>query len=539
MCFRLVARSHSGRFGTKGRGSHGRRTRATREVVDMLDKETRGAILLLRRKGHSLRCISRLLSLSRCSVRKVVRVGSDEPPIIIRPRKLDVHRERIAQMLAQFDGNVVKVHRALADSGTTVRYRTLTTFCRKNHLLGSACDPTRSVVAARQWSLDLVNGSHSVERLQSQLSAAADLPFLFSQLKNGRSRHRKKAATILARKRGISNSVIATALRSSRSTTRRYYRMYLEAGPENLFAWNTTRDTGAERQFSQRTKRILETLHHKPTAFGLNRTTWTQPTLLKAFQQSYGESISRSTLARILRRAGYRWRKARRVLTSPDPNYREKLELLLNTLRGLGENEMFFFLDEWGPIQVRKRGGRAYRNDDATIPRHQVSRGNVSLIAAVSATTNQVTWCFLESKDSHAMMDMIEILYNRYHTKTSLYVTWDAVAWHNSGPFLEALDQFNEETRALSVGPIIELVPLPTSSQFLNVIEGVLSGMTRAVINNSDYPAAAQMKKAISKHFSERNEHFRLNPRRVGKKIWEFDFFQDFEALRAGNYTDP
>ena len=202
----------------------------------MLDKETRGAILLLRRKGQSLRRISRLLSLSRCSVRKVVRIGSDEPPIIIRPRKLDVHCERIAQMRAQFDGNAVKVHRALADAGTTVRYPTLTAFCRKNHLLDRACDPRRSVVAARQWLLELVNGTHSVERLQSQLSAAADLPFLFSQLKHGRSRHRKKAATILARKRAISNSVIAAALRSSRSTTRRYYRMYLEAGPENLFA---------------------------------------------------------------------------------------------------------------------------------------------------------------------------------------------------------------------------------------------------------------------------------------------------------------
>ena len=159
------------------------------------------------------------------------------------------------------------------------------------------------------------------------------------------------------------------------------------------------------------------------------------------------------------------------MLTSPDPSYHEKVELLLNTLRSVGENEMFFFLDEWGPIQVRKRGGKAYRDDRATIPRHQVSRGSVSLIAALSATTNQVTWHFLESKDSNAMMDMIEILYNQYHTKTKLYVTWDAVAWHNSGPFLEALDQFNEETRALSVGPIIELVPLPTSSQFLNAIE--------------------------------------------------------------------
>jgi transposase len=471
-------------------------------------------------------------------VRKVVRRGSDEPPIIRRPRKLDAHRERIVQMLAQFDGNVVKVHRALADAGTTVRYPSLTAFCRKNHLLDSVFDPTRSVVAARQWLLELVNGRHSVERLQSQLSPAADLRFLFSQLKHGRSRHRKKAATILARKRGISNSVIATALRSSRSTTRRYYKMYLEAGPEKLFGWNTTRQMSAERQFSERAKRILETLHHKPTVFGINRTNWTQPALLKAYEQSYGDIISRSTLARILRRAGYRWRKARRVLTSPDPRYHEKVELLLNTLRCLGENEMFFFLDEWGPVQVRKRGGKAYRNDHATIPRHQVSRGNVSLIAAVSATTNQVTWCFLESKDSHAMMDMIEILYNRYYTKTKLYVTWDAVAWHNSSPFLETLDQFNEESRALSVGPVIELVPLPTSSQFLNVIEGVLSGMTRAVINNSDYPDAAQMKLAISKHFSERNEHFRHNPRRVGKKIWEFDFFQDFDAFRAGHYKD-
>ncbi len=91
----------------------------------MLDKQTRGAILLLRRKGHSLRRISRLLSLSRDSVRKVVRVGSDEPPIILRSRKLSAHRERIAHMLAEFDGNLVKVHRALADAGTSVRYSTV------------------------------------------------------------------------------------------------------------------------------------------------------------------------------------------------------------------------------------------------------------------------------------------------------------------------------------------------------------------------------------------------------------------------------
>jgi transposase len=73
---------------------------------------------------------------------------------------------------------------------------------------------------------------------------------------------------------------------------------------------------GAEAQISDRTKRILEVFHHRPTAFGINRTNWTQPALLKVYEQSYGEIISKSTLARILRRVGYRWRKAPTRITA-------------------------------------------------------------------------------------------------------------------------------------------------------------------------------------------------------------------------------
>ena len=79
------------------------------------------------------------------------------------------------------------------------------------------------------------------------------------------------------------------------------------------------------------------------------------------------------------------------------------------------------------------------------------------------------------------------------------------------------------------------LVPLPTSAQFLNVVEGVLSGMTKAVVDNSDYQSTGEMKQAISRHFVERNEYFQINPRRCGKKIWELDFFRDVETIRAGD----
>ena len=103
---------------------------------------------------------------------------------------------------------------------------------------------------------------------------------------------------------------------------------------------------------------------------------------------------------------------------------------------------------------------------------------------------------------------------------------------------VEWLDAFNATTKKANEGPLIELVPLPTSSQFLNVIEAIFSGMKRAVVHHSDYRDVPEMKKAISLHFTERNAHFRENPRRAGKKIWEIDFFDDNENIRSGNYRE-
>jgi hypothetical protein len=72
----------------------------------------------------------------------------------------------------------------------------------------------------------------------------------------------------------------------------------------------------------------------------------------------------------------------------------------------------------------------------------------------------------------------------------------------------------------------------------LDVIEAVFSGMKKAVVHHSDYQSEGEMKTAISRHFVERNSHFRDNPKRAGKKIWEIDFFQDMENLNSGNYRE-
>jgi transposase len=298
--------------------------------------------------------------------------------------------------------------------------------------------------------------------------------------------------------------------------------------------------TEVNRKTKEKTKRIIEILHNRPATYGINRSAWSLASLATAYQNKYSERIGSSTVGRLVRQSRYSIKKARNVLTSLDPEYREKVELLLKILSTLKPDEDVFFIDELGPIRVKKYGGRRYtkKGESLTVPQNQAQKGSVTLHGALSATTNQMSWMYGPSKDTSAMIDLVEILFNQYQTKSKIYITWDSASWHRSNELTEWLNTFNVQTQSIGYGPIIELIPLPSNSQFLNVIEAVFSAMKRAIIHFSNYLSTAEMKTAISKHFLDRNAYFKENPKRAGKKIWEVDFFKDYENIRSGNYRD-
>jgi len=198
------------------------------------------------------------------------------------------------------------------------------------------------------------------------------------------------------------------------------------------------------------------------------------------------------------------------------------------------------FIDEMGPLRVKKYGGRSHvpKHQTSTFPQIQSHKGAITMSAALNATKNQVTWLYSQAKDTQAMIDLIEILFNQYYLAKQIFITWDAASWHRSSALLEWLDTFNSETKTSRAGPIITLVPLPRSAQFLDVIEAVFSGLKRAVIHHSDYASKVDMKTAISKHFCDRNGYFEKNPKRAGKKMWEIDFFEDIDNIKSGTYRE-
>jgi len=344
------------------------------------------------------------------------------------------HRSSI--LYHQYHGNVTRVHEDLIAHGAHISYPALTSFVRRNgirqttpYLQSPKSHVPKSVVAAWEWLSNISYGWQPTELFRTEPKDRKELADLLEFVRNGVLRDRKKVATILASKAGWPTATIAKILHAPRGNIRSYLKLYSQSGLQALFAPKTP-SASRVASAAEKANRILALLHCRPDSLGFNRVSWTQDDLVRAYKETHSEGISRNMVSRAIKKIGYGWRKARRVLTSPDPNYREKTELLWNTLRTLSESELLFYCDEWGPVQVKRRGGRAYRLKGSVprIPRHQASKGTVSLVAALSATTNQITWLFVPSKDSESMMRLLETLYNQYHHKSKLYITWDAVS---------------------------------------------------------------------------------------------------------------
>jgi transposase len=100
----------------------------------MLDQSTRAAILKLREQEHSIRAIARAMKLSRGAVRKVLRLGSEIVPKIMRPEKAMPYRDEILELYNRCRGNLVRVHEELIASGAQLSYQALTAFCRRQEI---------------------------------------------------------------------------------------------------------------------------------------------------------------------------------------------------------------------------------------------------------------------------------------------------------------------------------------------------------------------------------------------------------------------
>jgi transposase len=386
---------------------------------------------------------------------------------------------------------------------------------------------------AFEWMRSLLQNQIPLNALRPQVGVLPEIKPLLHSLYNGRLTDRNRSMVILANRHGLSSGLTCSFLGIDRHTYRRYLHIFEHNGVSGLFA----RQTRSNRKFdNERIKNtVFRILHQPPSNYGINRTTWTIGHLASVLQKT-GCPVSSGVIRKITRLAGYRWRKARIVLTSNDPAFSEKLDRVRSILTSLGRDQAFFSIDEFGPFAVKTKPGLALvaPGEQRVVPQWQKSRGCLILTAALELSGNQVHHFFSARKDTAEMIRMMGILINEYRDRQKIYLSWDAASWHISKQLYKCIDLHN----ATGKSPAVETAPLPSGAQFLNVIESVFSGMARAIIHNSDYKTVDDAKAAISRYFEERNAHFKRFPRRAGKKIWRKER-EPAAFSEANNCKDP
>ncbi|MDB4921819.1 IS630 family transposase [Mucilaginibacter sp.] len=333
----------------------------------------------------------------------------------------------------------------------------------------------------------------------------------------------KKATVILGSYHGRPLAEMLLQVEKARETVLLWIDNFKTGGIPKLDKQPYTTCPALLEKVKIKQENLTKLLHQAPQIHGLNRASWRVEDLCIIYEQFYGQAISRSCVQENLHKMGLGYYRSRELLTSPDPDFRPKLDHIKQILANLGERERFFSVDEYGPFAIKMKVGRSFTPSGQmkTVPQVQKSKGCIVVTAALELSRNQVSHFYSYKKNTDEMIKLLELLLVEYQDTDKLYFSWDAASWHASKKLYDRIIELNSDAyRTRYHTPLVELAPLPVSAQFLNVIESVFSGLAKGVIHNSDYESAEACRNAIDRHFRDRNLHFQQHPKRAGHKIW-------------------
>jgi transposase len=135
---------------------------------------------------------------------------------------------------------------------------------------------------------------------------------------------------------GVSSFEIARKIERAHRTVKKWCFLYEHDGIESL-PLRRSRKSSEEALAAIKAKkdRLIKIIHENPKAYDINRASWSLKALADAYRKTHGERISVSSISEYFILAGYKFKKAKKVLTSDDPTYRDKLAKITNALSQL------------------------------------------------------------------------------------------------------------------------------------------------------------------------------------------------------------
>ncbi len=219
----------------------------------------------------------------------------------------------------------------------------------------------------------------------------------------------------------------------------------------------------------------------------------------RAVARGVVEHISRSHLQRILHAGDVRPHRVRQWLHSPDPQFREKVNVICELYRQAPKGSVVLSIDEKTGIQAIERKhedrpprcGRARRREFEYI-RH----GTQALTAALDVHSGRMLASCTDRRTQSDLVAFMERVARAYPTGT-VHVIWDNLNTHRAQ---SVWDEFNARHGRRFV---IHFTPLHAS--WVNQIELLFGIYSRRVLRHASHTSTAHLRERTEAFIAQRN----------------------------------
>lgn len=305
-----------------------------------------------------------------------------------------------------------------------------------------------------------------------------------------------RAQIVLMANAGTTTEAIAAALNISQRMVCKWRGRSARLGADGL---KELPRPGRPRRISAAERLQLVSLACEPAEVD-GRTTPTLDDLVeRAKERGVVGTISRSHLQRILQGGDLRPHHVKQWLHSPDPDFKEKVNVICDLYRKAPEGSVVLSIDEKTSIQAieRKHLDRPPRpGRDRRQEFEYIRHGTQALIAALDVHTGQTLATCGATRTQDDLLAFMEQVAEA-NPKKIVHVIWDNLNTHRSAKWVA----FNE-----AHGGRFKFHFTPIHASWVNQVELLFGVYSRRCLRNASHISIEHLKNRTLGYFLERNK---------------------------------
>jgi transposase len=242
----------------------------------------------------------------------------------------------------------------------------------------------------------------------------------------------ERAKMLLMSAAEMKAGAIARQIGRSTGCVRRRIKRFNDEGLLGLFDWPRS---GRPREYTaEQALQVADIATTAPAKLKVPVNTWSLSHLRRYLKEKTQVGrLCRETIRGILDEQGISYQKAQRWQESPDPEFDNKKEAIIDCYVNPPENTIVLCFDQKGPVQFRQYGSHQYRQrkKPGRIPDEYQRHGTGYLLAALNPHTGRVWGRCFRKYNSGTVLCFLGSVLRQLPEDVNIILIWDNASPHS------------------------------------------------------------------------------------------------------------